>query len=328
MSQLPWKTQRDGFYEALQYLRGRSNGTVKSVRTPWIKFNDATIDGLEWNTINILAGRPGALKTLIKDQLIRHSFNLNDKGEFRVLEFQLEMLGRTSAVREFVSVVKKTYKQTCSADGKLSEEDWSLCYDHAKKQLEYPIHVVYDAPTVDGFEQIIDQYMEQDHYWEKGIKQYKKTIITLDHSILIQQGPGEKNLQDMLHNLGRRCTKLKKKYPIIFIILSQLNRNVDSQDRNEEGRYGNYPNDSDIFGSDALLMHTDFLVAFDRPFKRKIRIYGPDKYIIQDDSILVMHFLKCRNAETVISFFKANWLKMEIEEIPVPPKQQSRVSTI
>jgi replicative DNA helicase len=328
-----WKSQKDGFHEALHYLRGRSKGTVKSIKTPWSKFNEATIDGLEWNTINVLAGRPGSLKTLIKDQIIRNSFKLNPEQNFRVLEFQLEMLGRTSAVRDFVSVVGKTYKQVCSADGTLSESDIKLCYDYAMDQLKYPIDVIESAPTVEEFEKIVDQYMELHHYIEDIIdssgviekrKQYRKVIITLDHSILVKKGLGEKDKQDTLHKLGECLTKLKKKYPIIFLILSQLNRNVDSQDRTEEGRPGNYPNDSDVFGSDALLMHTDFLVVFDRPGKRNIRIYGPEKFIIDDNSVLIMHFLKCRNAETVKSFFKAIWHKMEIVETPPPPAQQLR----
>lgn len=330
-----WKTQKEGFHEALHYLRGRSKGTVRSIITPWSTFNDATIAGLEWNTINILAGRPGSLKTLIKDQIIRNAFKLNPEQDFRVLEFQLEMLGRTSAVRDFVSVVGKTYKQVCSADGILEESDIVKCYDYVIEQLKNPIDVIESAPTVEEFEKIIDQYMELHHYIEESIdkvtnevtgkkKLYKKVIITLDHSILIKKGYGEKDKQDTLHKLGECLTKLKKKYPIIFIILSQLNRNVDSQDRTEEGRPGNYPNDSDVFGSDALLMHTDFLVAFDRPAKRNIRIYGPEKFIIEDNSIIIMHFLKCRNAETVKSFFKAIWHKMEIVQIPAPPSQQIR----
>lgn len=315
-----WRNQREGYLEALRYLQGRMKGEIKSIRSPWTKFNDATIDGLEWNTINVLAGRPGSLKTLIKDQFIRKAFELNPLEEFRVLEFQLEMLARTSAVRDFVSIVGKTYKHVCSAEGTLSQEELNRCHEYAKMRVKFPIDVVEEAPTVEEFERIIDAYMV--------LHKFKKTIITLDHSILIKKGHGEKDKQDTLHKLGECLTKLKKKYPIIFIILSQLNRNVDSPDRNEEGRYGNYPNDADVFGSDALLMHTDFLVAFDRPGKRKIKIYGPDKYIIADKTILIMHFLKARNTETQLSFFQADFDKMEIVEIPPPPTQLKRVSTI
>lgn len=321
---LPWKDQKKGYQEAINYIIGRSEGTITSIKTPWTKFNDATIDGLEWNTINVFAGRPGTLKTAIKDQIIRNVHLLNPKEVVRILEFQLEMLARTSAVRDFSSALAKTYKQVCSADGKLEEEDFKKCADYARIRLEKPTDVIEESPTVEEFEKIVNLYMETHHYMKNGVKMYTKTIVTLDHSILVKKGLGEKDKQDTLHKLGECLTKLKKKYPIIFIILSQLNRNVDSQDRNEEGKYGNYPNDADVFGGDALLMHADFLVAFDRPARRKIRCYGPDRYIIEDDSIIIMHFLKCRNAEVLIGFFKAEWRKMEIFEIPPPPTQQMR----
>lgn len=321
---VPWKSQKQGYQDAINYIIGRSEGTITSIRTPWSKFNEATIDGLEWNTINVFAGRPGSLKTAIKDQIIRNITLLNPTEIVKVLEFQLEMLARTSAVRDFSSALGKTYKQVCSADGKLDREDFDICLAYAKVRLERATDVIENAPTVEEFEKIIDQYMETHHYINNGGKMYTKTIITLDHSILVKKGPGEKDKQETLHKLGECLTKLKKKYPILFIILSQLNRNVDSQDRNEEGKYGNYPNDSDVFGGDALLMHADFLVAFDRPAMRKIRCYGPDRYIIEDNSIIVMHFLKCRNAEVLLSFFKADWRKMEINEIPPPPTQQLR----
>ncbi len=95
----------------------------------------------------------------------------------------------------------------------------------------------------------------------------------------------------MLYQLGEELTKLKRKLPIIFIILSQLNRNVDSPDRAENGKYGNYILDSDIFGGDALLQHADMLIGINRPAHRKIEYYGPERYIIADDTVLVAHFL-------------------------------------
>ena len=114
-------------------------------------------------------------------------------------------------------------------------------------------------------------------------------------------------------------TELKRKYPNAFIILSQLNRNIDSPERSENGKIGNYILTSDIFGSDALLQHADTCVGINRPGLSKIRFYGPDKYIINDDTTLVMHFLKCRNGDTRMSFFEARFAEMKINEIPPPP---------
>jgi replicative DNA helicase len=109
----PWKGQRDGFTEALQYMQGRQKGIIKSIKTPWPKFNDAGTDGIEWNTLTVIGGRSGAGKTLVKDNIINKAFDLNKGENFRVLEFQFEMLSRVTAIREISSIVKKYKNDLC-----------------------------------------------------------------------------------------------------------------------------------------------------------------------------------------------------------------------
>ena len=143
--------------------------------------------------------------------------------------------------------------------------------------------------------------------------------------MLLKKAPYEKDKFDTLYNLGETLTALKRKYPVAFIILTQLNRDINSPERNEDGRYGNYVLESDIFGADALLQHADTVIGIDRPGKRKIRFYGPDRYVIENDTILVFHFLKCRNGDTRMSFFKSEFEKMQIVEMETPPQQERRL---
>jgi len=160
----------------------------------------------------------------------------------------------------------------------------------------------------------------------EGIIEYTNTVITLDHSYLLKKGSGENTKTDMLYNLGEACTELKRQYPIIFVILSQLKRETDRPERNEEGKYGNYILDSDILGGDALLQHADIVVGINRPAMKFIKYYGPDRYIIADENVLVWHFLKLRNGDTRMSFFKAEYHKMQVVEMTTPGCQQRRVT--
>lgn len=340
MNKFPWKKQKAGFEESLIYLKGRKQGLIKSIKTPWEKFNDATTAGIEWHSMTVIGGRPGSGKTLMKDQFIKESFPLNPAENFRVLEFQLEMLARTSAIRAYSSELGVTYKYLCSADGILSSEDLQKCFEYAKKRVKYPIDIVETPPTVEELKVIIDEYMNSHSKYiqkvikrENGeeivkIKEFTKTIITIDHSILIKSSKHHKSKQDTLYELGETLTALKKKYPIAFIVLSQLNRSIDKPERQEDGKYGNYVLESDIFGADALLQHADLVVGLNRPGKQKIRFYGPDGYIIENDKILVMHFLKCRNGDVRMSFFNAAFEKMSIEEINTPPQRERRSNKI
>jgi replicative DNA helicase len=315
-SEPSWEGQYAAFNEALKYMYKRQTGEEKSIYTPWPKFNDATTDGLEWNTLTVMGGRPGSGKTLIKDQIIRESFELNPNDDFRVLEFQFEMVGRTSAIREFSSITGKTYKELCSAGSVLSPDIITECHDYAKGRVKYPVDIVSTPMTVNQMREQVDMYMNE----HKGAK----TIITLDHTILVKRAPYQNNRLDMLFELGEFFTQVKREYPCLFIALSQLNRNIDNPDRAVDGKYGNYVLESDIFGSDAMLQHADTLIGINRPAKQKIKYYGPDRYVIENDRTLVLHFLKARNGDARMSFFKAEFEKMEISEMQTPPQQQRR----
>ena len=321
-----WKGQKDGFQQALEYIKGRKDGKIRSIKTPWPKFNDAATDGIEWNTLTVIAGRSGAGKTLVKDNIINSAFVLNKGEDFRILEFQFEMLSRVTAIREFSSVVNMSYKELCSAGQPLDDSVIQKCYDYAKQRVRYPIDVVETPLSVAEIEATITTYMEDHINREGSLPRYTNTIVTLDHSYLIKVGVGQ-NKQDMLYEFAETLTRLKRKYPIAFIILSQLNRNIDNPERNEDGRAGNYILSSDLMGADALLQHADVVVGLNRPGYFKIRYYGPERYIIDDESVMVMHFIKCRNGDTRMSFFKGNFHNMTVIEIPTPPKQEKRLNT-
>ena len=311
-----WGGQYQSFNEALKYMLARQSGKEKSILTPWPKFNDAITDGLEWNTLTVIGGRPGSGKTLIKDQIIRESFILNPEDQYRVLEFQFEMVGRTSALREFSSITGKTYKELCSAGSILETEVFNKCHIYAKDRIKNPVDIIGTPMTVNQMREQLDMYMNE----HKG----KKTIVTLDHSILVKRAPYQNNRLDMLFELGEFFTQAKREYPCMFLCLSQLNRNIDNPDRAQDGKYGNYVLESDIFGSDAMLQHADTLIGLNRPAKSKIRYYGPDRYIIEDDRTLVLHFLKARNGDTRMSFFKAEFENMKITEMDTPAQQERR----
>jgi hypothetical protein len=135
-------------------------------------------DGIEWNTMTVIGGRPASGKTLIVEQIIRESFILNPAEDFRVLQFQFEMLARSSAIREYSSIIGKSYKYLCSADGQLSPEDLQKCYNYAKEKVKYPIDIVEKPCTVDEFIRTIQEYMA---YYstvdDNGVRHFKKYTI-------------------------------------------------------------------------------------------------------------------------------------------------------
>lgn len=340
---IKWKDQREAFKEALIYVDGRRKGRIKSFQTPWSKMNDAGIDGIEWNSMVVIGGRPGSGKTTIKSQIVREAFDLNPGENIRILEFQFEMMARVQAVREFSSITGKSYRDVCSAGKnnkgehiRLSDADLNKCHEYAKKRVEFPIDIIETPCDTKEFKTIIRDYMNhhavKESYTDKeGVERiktiYPKVIITLDHSYLVKTAKDEGNKTDMLYNLGEASTELKRQFPIIFIILSQLKRETDRPERNEDGKYGNYILESDILGGDALTQHADMIIGVNCPAKKFIKFYGPDRFIIDDDNVLVWHFLKCRNGDIRMSFMKAEYHQMRVVEMETPGRQVKSMST-
>lgn len=331
-NKLPWTDQREAFEEALRYISDRRQGKITSLKTAWNSLNKVTVNGLEWHNTIVIGARPGGGKTLIKDQLISDLFELNPLANFQVLEFEFEMLSKVKCMRSLSSKTQKTYNELCSSESYLPQEVFNDCVEHARKKLKFPINIRHTPCTVTRIEEIIHQYMEHHSYLkmvdikdkEGNVSQvqkkfYKGTLITLDHSTLIRKDKHERNTLEMLYNFGEMLTKLKRVYPITFIILSQLNRDVEHPDRCQSGTYGNYILESDFFGSDALLQHADVLIGVDKPAKRKITEYGPLRYLVDDPNLLAFHYLKVRNGDTGMAFFAAKFDVMEVHERQTEP---------
>jgi replicative DNA helicase len=314
-------SERDALEKAIQKIRARRKGELKSLKSAWPKFNDAFCDGLEWRTITVVGARPGTGKTLFMEQLISDIIENNKDQDFRVLKFQMEMLDETNGVRKLSMNVGSDYNTLMSKGEPVDEAVYWKCVEFYNKSKENDfIDVVYDACTVDELCATIDYYVKK-HKNEDGT--FPNVLVAIDHSALFRVGKGQKDKFDMLGALGEALTMMKKKYPVAFVVLSQLNRNIDDVKRQEEGSYGNYVLDSDIYGSDSLLQHADVVLGINKPSVRRLKQYGPERYLISDPDTLVFHFLKSRNGVTRIAFFKLDRTTMRIIEIE-PPGQATK----
>ena len=324
-------SERDALKKAIYKIEARRKGQLKSLKSAWPKFNDAFCDGLEWRTITVVGARPGVGKTLFMEQLIDDIIKFNTDHEFRILKFQFEMLDETNGIRKLSLNTGYDYNSLMSKAEPLDDKVFNKCVQlyHGTKEKDI-IDVIYDPCTVDVMCATIHHHMEAHSKMVKDkdgnmIKKYTNMLVTIDHSALFKVSKDQKDKFEMLYALGEALTYMKKKSPVAFLVLSQLNRNVDNPDRVRDGEYGNYVLDSDLFGADALLQHADVVLGINKPSIRKIRQYGPEKYIIEDDETLVFHFLKSRNGLTKMSFFKLDRDLMRIVEIE--PPAQAMLST-
>lgn len=298
------------YQAALDYMQKRKVGDIKSIRTPWARMNQVTMDGFEWNNIIVIGGRPGSGKTMLTNLITREAFKLNPDQHFGVLDFQFEMIARTIAMRELSGAMKKSMKQLASCGEELSNDDLDSAVLYTKEHGNRNIWTIDKPMTVKEIEAKIEECIA---------KFNMPFIVTLDHSVLVSKSSSEKDQFDTLHNLAKMMTRLKK-HPVMFIVLTQLNREVESIDRQKPGTYGNYIFDSDIYGGDALLQHADIVLGINRPSKYNLRVYGPEKYQVSPKHIVV-HYLKNRNGQAgQFSFFEEDFQHMKLYEVDPPPR--------
>ena len=310
-----WKHYSDVMNEGLIYIHNRATGHSKSLRTQWKQFNIIGLNGVEWHSLYVIGARPGVGKTLIASSLTRELQNLNPDQDFAVLHFQFEMLGRNMALRELSSAnnMNIRYLQSAKDDGMppLSSTDFDKlkAYAHANKgRKEF---IIDKALTVNEMQSALIQFYK---------KVEKPFVVTLDHTLLVKQSGSEKSKQETLNNLAVMMAEMKNKLPVIFLILTQLNREIDDAERQKPGQLSNFPTEKDVFGSDALLQCADVMIAFNRPAKYNLQLYGPQQFMItpSDKYLLAMHVLKNRYGEVGIQWYRADYAKMTVDEADEP----------
>jgi replicative DNA helicase len=301
---------------ALRHMYGRMEGTIQSIPTPWKRYNDVGIDGIEFHSITLIAAMSGGGKTAAANQIAAESFDLAPDLDHYVLDFNFEMLGKNLVMRNVSANKGMTMQYLNSSQGyKLAMEEYRDIEDYIKTVLcKKPYYIVDEPASAEAIMYDVEKFYQ---------KYKKKMLATLDHTILTKKVATENSQLDTLQSLGAMCTESKKKIPIAWLILSQLNRSIEGAERTITGSSAAFPTKADIYGGDALYQHADMVTVIHRPFLLGIGLYGKDK-IKCDKNTLFFHNLKVRNGDTNILKMEADFANMKIID-PEEPQQGSQI---
>jgi len=294
---LPMISLEEAARNELRYIKGRMTNEIKSIKTPWKKFNKAGMNGLEWGSIVTIAGMSGSGKTAILNELETGLFDLNPKENFAVLSFNFEMMARRLVGRKISKKLQMTTTQIYNAD--LEEPDKNIkldtyqqAEDYAKSIKDLPLWYVDIPGTVQEIRNTIEHFA-------MGIEANvdRAILVTLDHSILVKKF-GEQNMLQVLYELAGMFNELKKRIKASFVIVSQLNRDIEKVERLQNKNL-HYPQKSDVFGADALYQYSDIFMITHRPEMLNLRAYGPQD--LQVANVIYWHFIKLREGEPFIA---------------------------
>ena len=271
--------------EAIDYINGRRNSTIISLKTRWKKFNKQCMGGIEPNTVYTIAGISGSGKSSMANEITTDLIDLNPQKNIIILNFSLEMIGFRQVGRTLSSKLRKTTSTLYSSEKNLDDDTFKKVISVSNRLKEYPIYFI-DTPTTPM--QVKDIIYSFYNEYVKGKNAH--LIIIYDHALLTKQIG---STIDTISELERVFIQAKK-LPLTSIIqLTQMNRNIEAPER-INNPLNHYPMRSDLSSSDAIFQASDYVLVIHRPEILGIQEYGPNHLLTQNK--VYLHILKNRDA--------------------------------
>ncbi len=271
--------------ETINYIGGRREHNIVSLKTRWKKFNKQCMGGIEPNTVYTIAGISGSGKSSFVNEMTTDIIDLNPGEDIIILNFSLEMVGFRQVGRTLSNKLRRTTSALYSSETDLDDETFRKVVAVSNKLKEYPIYFVDDPGTPSEVEKIIKSFYET-HV--KGTN--KHFVIFYDHTLLTKQVGSVIETTSELERVFIQA----KKYPMTSVVqIAQMNRNIEASERINNPS-SHYPMRSDLSSSDAMFQASDYVLVMHRPEILNIQEYGPSRLPTQNK--VYMHMLKNRDA--------------------------------
>lgn len=258
---LPIKAISEVVDDTRRYILNRKSGKEKSLKVKSNKVNKSFMNGFDWGRIVTIAGLSGSGKSTILRQWIREIIELNPTESFEVLSFQFEMLGVDEVARDISAATGKTVKQLYSAESTITDKDVTDIDATLESIKTFPISIIDTMGDVASIRDTIVYFAATN----KLIENNKALIVTLDHTLLVKGDSEKETIDDLMKMLvGLKKLLASKGLKVLFFIISQLNRNIESSERITNPRL-HYPNKTDLFGASSVYYSSDYVIILHRP---------------------------------------------------------------
>lgn len=271
--------------EAVNYIAGRREHNITSLKTRWTKFNKQCMGGIEPNTVYTIAGISGSGKSSMANLIQTDIIDLNPNEDIIVLTFSLEMVGFRQVGRTLSNKLRRTTSTLYSSETDLDESTFKDVINVSNQLKKYPIYFVDNPSTPTQVNNIIRWF------YDKYVKNTNKHfVIIYDHALLTKQ---EGSTIETISELERVFIQAKK-LPLTSVIqLAQMNRNIEQPER-INNPLSHYPMRSDLSSSDSIFQASDYVIVIHRPEILNIQEYGPNHLPVNNK--VYLHMLKNRDA--------------------------------
>tara|TARA_R110000823_G_scaffold197875_4_gene328956 strand:- start:59 stop:991 length:933 start_codon:yes stop_codon:yes gene_type:complete len=250
--------------------------------TSWPRLNRHLLGGLQPGKLYIIAGRPGTGKSAFSNQLI---FDLLDNAaqlnkKMVVFYWSFEMPGYQQIMRSASKDTGKQMSDLYSVDSTLGEQDFQTFINSVSKYVKYPVYFQNKPKNAEFIEAACEKFTH--------LHPDIQILNLIDHTRLV---PGSEDIEmKRLDTLSKTCMRMQSNMGIINLLLSQLNRNIEKEDR-AKNQY--QPMLSDLFGGDSIGQDAHVVMMIQRPHD----LYGITARYSGEDPIglLALHLEKNRD---------------------------------
>lgn len=228
-----------------------SEGNLRGIPSGFTDLDRITA-GWQKSDLVVIAARPGMGKTAFALTMARNAAMAGKP----VVVFSLEMSAVQLTTRLISSEAEITSNKLKRGD--LAEHEWTQLNERIKSLIEAPIFID-DTPALSIFELRAK--------CRRLKEQHKIELIVVDYIQLMRGGDGSGNREQEISAISRSLKALAKELNVPILILSQLNRSVETRGGSKK------PQLSDLRESGAIEQDADMVIF----------IYRPEYYDITED---------------------------------------------
>lgn len=249
------------------------------------RLNRHLLGGLQPGKMYIISGRPGSGKSAFSNQLLFDVLSVAAMLQKKMVVFywSFEMPGYQQLLRSASKDTGKSLSQLYSIDSQMSEVQFKQFVHSVSQFIKYPVYFQNKPRPAKFIKEATLRYVKANP---------DTTVLNLiDHSRLV---PDDQVQQEMerLNMLSKSCMEMhaESEEKVINILLSQLNRNIEREDR-AKNQY--QPLLTDLFGGDSIGQDSHVVMMIQRPHD----LYGiTDPYCGEDPrKLLALHIEKNRD---------------------------------
>lgn len=272
-----------------QYVKGRADGTITSIKTKFPKLDRRILGGFETNTICYLSAISGGGKSTIS-KCIRDSIPIYNKGKYKYLCINSEMLALHQIGRSMVSKTKRKLDKLYSIDEPLSDSEIEKLRPYYEELKSSNTYFVEKALEPEELIRILYQF------WKNECEPGNYTMIYEMDNLMLLLGEDETS---KINTANYGLVALKKQIAseggnAFGLVLNQMNRNIKSVER-LSNKDMQKPMASDLMAASSSEFCADYIIFSHIPARLGLQSYGPNKFptrAIYDNKIVETAFFE------------------------------------